>query len=178
MADFFVGGQVIVSVPLSFTHFELAHCSAWGLYPSPSTNNEVGDMLLEIGMLTLIDSYPDSEDLPLDKLYEQLPEDWVSQNNAQKPQMKMIDPVQFYLQQYRYPGEFKTHAAVIKAINALIHMGEQKIMECQDSPRDLIDLFHKPLILRESEPEHQREPDQEHQEVDVVDASLPSDDAD
>jgi len=170
MADIFVGKQVVVSTHPAFTHFHFEHCSAWGLYPQPKTNNEVGDMLLEIGILTLIDTYPEREDLPLDKLYEQLPEGWESQNNAQKPQMKMIDPVQFYLQQYRYPGEFGTHAAVIRAINALIYMGGEKILECKDSLRVLIELVHKPLILRESEPVHQ--------EVDVVDASLPPDDAD
>jgi hypothetical protein len=178
MGDFFVQKQIIVSTHPSFTHFDLDQCSAWGLYPTPTTNADVGDMLLEIGILNLIDSFPDSEEFTLEQLIGQLPDDYDLLNNAQKPQMKMIDVASFYLQQYRYPGEFKTNAAVVKAINALIYMGGQKILECKDSPRDLIDLYQKPLIISEPGQEHQREPDQEHQEVDVVDASLPSDDAD
>ena len=153
MSDFLIQQQIIVSTHPSFRHLEFDQCNAWGLYPTPKTNNEVGDMLLEIGMLELINDFPNSGDLTLEELNNKIPEDYNFANNAQKPQMKMIDIASFYLQKYRYPGELTTHTSVKDAINALIYMGGEKILQCENSPRELISLFHDPLIDSQDEQE-------------------------
>ena len=122
--QYFLAKQRVLSTHPDFNRDTrlLPQCQGWGLFSNGSIT-DMAEMLLRVGVLKLMQDYPTRDDLSLEQLLQTLPEDYKFLNNCQKPQVTMVDPVSYYLQGHRYPGEFKTSAEVSKALNAIMYLG-------------------------------------------------------
>lgn len=151
---FFISKQTILSTHPDFNSatISLPYCQCYGMYKN-STVTDVAEMLLQVGTLILMKEYPKADELTLKELHDKLPSDYKPLNNCQKPNVTMVDPVSYYLQAHRYPGEFKTAAEVNKAINAIMYMAGEYIKKIKTvhTIRDVQNLFISELLVNKDD---------------------------
>ena len=150
--SYFISIQTIFSTHPEFVKktINLPHSQCYGIFSNKNVT-DMGEMLLRVGVLHLIQEYPGADDLSLEELKDILPEDYKPENNVQKPQVKFFDSVSYYLQVHRYPGLFKSASEVVTAVNAITYLGGEFIINNEKNPRAIITLFRDSLKEEETE---------------------------
>lgn len=158
----FIPKRVFLSTHPEFTSstsgLDMVNC--FGMYQN-TTNIDIGEMLLEIGVLLLMKNHPTADDMSLEELHDVLPSDYERLHNCQKPDVTMMDPVSFYLQTYRYPGLYKSSSHVVTSIDAIMYMAGEFIKEVASGARtmrELQSLFIENMNVEIKDQENSDEP--------------------
>lgn len=163
--EFFIPRQQVLGTHPEFNSHtkDLSMCSFFGLYNN-ATVTDIAEMLLEVGTLILMKEYPNKEDLSLEDLNNKLPSEYKSLANVQKPNVKMVDPVSFYLQKFRYYGEYKTNSEVTTSLNAIMYIAGEYIKDFATNKKTLRSvqrLFIDNMLVAPTDQEKSSEPQEQ-----------------